>query len=106
MSSSISQDSAAALRCCRNVVSIGRQGMLRFAVGMAIFLAACLVAQEAAAQVSGCRDRACAGQAHCAQLSEPVPTRDAASHCRLRTTVHAFEDRGEDPYRRGPGTAI
>ena len=44
---------AAALRCCRNVVSIGRQGMLRFAVGMAVFLAAaCLVAQEAAAQVS------------------------------------------------------
>ena len=44
---------AAALRCCRNVVSIGRHGMLRLAVGTAVLLAAaCLVAQEAAAQVS------------------------------------------------------
>ena len=44
---------AAALRCCRNVVSIGRHGMLRLAVGTAILLAAaCLVAQEAAAQAS------------------------------------------------------
>lgn len=42
----------AALNCCRNVVFIGRRAMLRFAVGMAVLLAACAVAEEAAAQVT------------------------------------------------------
>jgi hypothetical protein len=43
----------AALRCCRNVISIGRQGVLRLAVGTAIFLAAaCLPTQEASAQTN------------------------------------------------------
>lgn len=39
-----------ALRCCRNVVSIGRRIKLRTAVGMAVFLAACLLAHAASAQ--------------------------------------------------------
>jgi hypothetical protein len=43
----------AALRCCRNVVSIGRKGMLRLAVATAMFLAAaCLPTQEASAQTN------------------------------------------------------
>jgi hypothetical protein len=44
---------AAALRCCRNVVSIGRKGMIRLAVATAMFLAAaCLPTQEASAQTN------------------------------------------------------
>jgi Trp operon repressor len=42
----------AALRCCRNVIFIGRHGMLRVAVGLVLFLTAFLATQEATAQTS------------------------------------------------------
>ena len=75
---------AAALRCCRNVVSIGRKGMLRLAVGMAIALGTCLVAQEAMAQVSDAEIARAVRLARNSQM--PPPAMPAAAV--------VFEDQG------------
>lgn len=76
---------AAALRCCRNVVSIGRLGMLRLAVATAVTLAAfSFVAEEAVAQVSDAEIARAVRLARSSQI--PPPAMPAAQL--------VFEDQG------------
>ena len=79
---------AAALRCCRNVVSIGRQGMLRLAVGMAIAPRGLPRCPRGGGTGDRCRDRPC-GQA-CAQLSDAATAMPAAAVVIRGPVVPAF----------------
>ena len=95
---------AAALRCCRNVVSIGRQGVLRLAVGMAMTLAASsFVAEEAMAQVT---DAEIARAVRLARSSQMPPPAMPAAQVVFEDMVPAFRQCCKFLTRRAPKMVI